>query len=89
MQSKFQASRSYGLDKSSFHFFDSGFDLVLGLVVNLTGLMPMIWDVSAGLVAKSGLELWGGDIPTSLVFVGLVLVFQVSCWKPNLYHAAS
>lgn len=78
MESKFAASQSYGLDKSRFHFVDSAFDVVLGLASNLLGWMPWLWDVSAGLVAKWGLGDRGGDIPTSLVFVGLTLVIQVS-----------
>lgn len=76
MESKFSASQAYGLDKSSFHFFDSAFDLVLGLVSNLLGWMPRLWDVSAGLVAKAGLDGWGGDIPTSLTFVVLAMIAQ-------------
>lgn len=71
------ASQSYGLDKSRFHFADSAFDLFLGLASNLLGWMPWLWDVSAGLVTKWGLEHRWGDIPTSLVFVGLALMFKV------------
>ena len=77
MESKFLASQAYGLDKSRFHFFDSTFDLVLGLASNLLGWMPWMWDVSAGLVAKAGFEGWGGDIPTSLTFVVLTMLVQV------------
>lgn len=76
MENKFSASQAYGLDKSSFHFFDSAFDLVLGLVSNLLGWMPRLWDISAGLVTKAGLEGWGGDIPTSLTFVVLAMIAQ-------------
>lgn len=77
VESKFSASQSYGLDKSRFHFADSVFDLALGLASNLLGWMPWLWDVSAGLVAKWGFENRGGDIPTSLVFVGLATIAQV------------
>ncbi|CAM9241298.1 unnamed protein product [Sphacelaria rigidula] len=73
---KFAASQSYGLDKSNFHFFEKTFDLVTGLAVDLTGWMPWLWDTSAELVAKWGLDRGGGDMATSLVFVGLALVFQ-------------
>lgn len=76
MESKFSASQAYGLDKSRFHFFDSTFDLVVGLTTNLLGWMPWLWDVSSGLVAKAGLGDWGGDIPTSLTFVVLTMVLQ-------------
>lgn len=76
MESKFSASQAYGLDKSRFHFFDSAFDLVLGLASNLLGWMPWLWDVSTGLVTKAGLEGWGGDIPTSLTFVVLAMIAQ-------------
>ncbi|CAN0499132.1 unnamed protein product, partial [Scytosiphon promiscuus] len=78
VESKFAASQSYGLDKSRFHFVDSAFDVVLGLTANLLGWMPWLWDVSEGLVAKWGFGDGGGDIPASLVFVGLTLVIQVS-----------
>lgn len=77
MESKFLASQAYGLDKSRFHFFDSAFDLVLGLASNLLGWMPWLWDVSAGLVAKAGFDGWGGDIPTSICFVVLTMMMQV------------
>ncbi len=77
VESKFLASQAYGLDKSRFHFFESAFDLVLGLAINLLGWMPWLWDVSAGLVAKAGYEGWGGDIPTSLTFVVLTMMVQV------------
>lgn len=77
MESKFLASQAYGLDKSRFHFFESAFDLVLGLAINLLGWMPWLWDVSAGLVTKAGYEGWGGDIPTSLTFVVLTMIGQV------------
>ncbi|CAM9090980.1 unnamed protein product [Ectocarpus fasciculatus] len=73
VESKFSASQAYGLDKSRFHFFDSTFDLVVGLTTNLLGWMPWLWDVSSGLVAKAGLGDWGGDIPTSLTFVVLTM----------------
>lgn len=76
---KFAASQSYGLDKSNFHFFEKTFDLVTGLAVDLTGWMPWLWDTSAELVTKWGFDRGGGDMATSLVFVGLVLVFQVTC----------
>ncbi|CAM9104294.1 unnamed protein product [Laminaria digitata] len=86
VESKFAASQSYGLDKSRFHFVDSAFDVVLGLASNLLGWMPWLWDVSAGLVAKWGLGDRGGDIPTSLVFVGLTLVIQTVIGLPfSLY----
>lgn len=81
MESKFAASQSYGLDKSRFHFLDSAFDVVLGLASNLLGWMPWLWDVSAGLVATWGFGDRGGDIPTSLVFVGLALVIQASVFR--------
>lgn len=84
MESKFAASQSYGLDKSRFHFVDSAFDVVLGLTSNLLGWMPWLWDVSAGLVAKWGFGDRGGDIPTSLVFVGLTLVIQASVCRRGL-----
>lgn len=77
VKSKFSASQAYGLDKSRFHFFDSTFELVLGLASNLLGWMPWLWDVSAGLVSKAGLGSWGGDIPTSLTFVVLAMLLQV------------
>lgn len=77
VESKFLASQAYGLDKSRFHFFDSAFDLVLGLASNLLGWMPWLWDVSAGLVTKAGFAGWGGDIPTSLCFVVLTMIAQV------------
>lgn len=77
VESKFLASQAYGLDKNRFHSFESAFDLVLGLASNLLGWMPWLWDVSAGLVAKTGFEGWGGDIPTSLCFVALTMVMQV------------
>lgn len=77
MESKFPASQSYGLDKSRFHFFESAFDLVLGLATNLLGCMPWVWDVSEGLVIKWGFGGRWGDIPTSLVFVGLTMILQV------------
>ncbi|CAM9139997.1 unnamed protein product [Ectocarpus sp. 6 AP-2014] len=73
VESKFSASQAYGLDKSRFHFFDSTFDLFVGLTTNLLGWMPWLWDVSSGLVAKAGLGDWGGDIPTSLTFVVLTM----------------
>lgn len=76
VENKFAASQAYGLDKSRFHFFDSAFDLVLGLASNLLGWMPWLWDVSTGLVTKAGLEGWGGDIPTSLTFVVLAMITQ-------------
>lgn len=77
VESKFLASQAYGLDKSRFHFFDSAFDLVIGLASNLLGWMPWVWDVSAGLVAKAGFDGWGGDIPTSICFVVLTMIMQV------------
>lgn len=77
VESKFLASEAYGLDKSRFHFFDSAFDLILGLASNLLGWMPWLWDVSAGLVAKAGLDDWGGDVPTSICFVVLTMILQV------------
>ena len=81
MENKFAASQSYGLDKSRFHLLDSAFDVVLGLASNLLGWMPWLWDVSAGLVEKWGFGDRGGDIPTSLVFVGLALVIQASFFR--------
>lgn len=77
MESKFAASQSYGLDKSRFHFIVSAFDLVEGLASILLGWMPWLWDVSEGLVTKWGYGEWEGDIPTSLVFLGLGLIIQV------------
>lgn len=77
MESKFAASQSYGLDKSRFHFIVSAFGLVEGLASVLLGWMPWLWDVSEGLVTKWGYGEWGGDIPTSLVFLGLSLIIQV------------
>ena len=77
VESKFLASQAYGLDKSRFHFFDSAFDLVIGLASNLLGWMPWVWDVSAGLVVKAGFDGWGGDIPTSICFVVLTMIMQV------------
>ncbi|CBJ27157.1 CaaX prenyl protease Ste24 [Ectocarpus siliculosus] len=86
VESKFSASQAYGLDKSRFHFFDSTFDLVVGLTTNLLGWMPWLWDVSSGLVAKAGLGDWGGDIPTSLTFVVLTMVLQTLIGLPfSLY----
>eukprot|EP00752_Nemacystus_decipiens_P009392 g8395.t1 len=82
VESKFLASQAYGLDKSRFHFFDSAFDLVLGLASNLLGWMPWLWDVSAGLVAKAGFDGWGGDIPVSICFVVLTMVMQTVVGLP-------
>ncbi|CAM9302219.1 unnamed protein product [Scytosiphon promiscuus] len=82
VKSKFSASQAYGLDKSRFHFFDSTFELVLGLASNLLGWMPWLWDVSAGLVSNGGLGNWGGEIPTSLTFVMLVMLLQTLIGLP-------
>ncbi|CAM9665580.1 unnamed protein product [Ascophyllum nodosum] len=86
VEDKFMASQSYGLDKSTFHFIESAFDLVQGLASNLWGLMPWLWDMSEGLVTKWGFGEWGGDIPTSLVFLGLTLIIQTLVGLPfSLY----
>lgn len=77
VESKFLASQRYGLDKSRFHFVASALDVTLGLASNLLGCMPWLWDVSVDIVTKWGLRDWGGEIPTSLVFVSLVMVLQV------------
>eukprot|EP00903_Cladosiphon_okamuranus_P011068 g10449.t1 len=82
VESKFLASQAYGLDRSRFHFFDSSFDLILGLASNLLGWMPWLWDVSEDLVAKAGLEGWEGDLPTSLCFVVLTMVIQTVVGLP-------
>lgn len=86
VESKFSASQAYGLDKSRFHFFESAFELVLGLASNLWGWMPWLWDFSAEVVSKAGLGSWGGDIPTSLTFVTLAMCLQVRLDTPCIMY---
>lgn len=78
MEDKFGASQRYGVDKSSFHFVDSAFDLIFTMASNLLGWMPWLWDFSAALAVKLGLGENAGDISVSLIFVALGMVFQVS-----------
>lgn len=83
MEDKFGASQRYGVDKSSFHFVDSAFDLIFTMASNLLGWMPWLWDFSAALAPKLGLGENAGDISVSMIFVALGMVFQVSGMHRN------
>ncbi|KAF0705819.1 hypothetical protein AaE_014367 [Aphanomyces astaci] len=69
---KFETSRLYSLDKSTFKFIRDSFHFVDGLAMLLLGYMPFVWQTSRRVLASWGYyDPMANEIPLSLVFVTL------------------
>jgi len=75
LQSKFQASQSYGLDKVYFSLFSSTYGTVEGIVFLLMGFTPWIWDCSVdfGQIHFGWTEA-ENEIKISLIFLAYTTV---------------
>ncbi|OQR99292.1 CAAX prenyl protease 1 [Achlya hypogyna] len=77
-EAKFEKSRLYSLDKSTFGFISDAIQELDSIVLLLAGYLPYVWSLSGRIVAAWGVS---GEIPQSLVFVSLTmakdLVFQL------------
>lgn len=70
LQSKFDASQAYGLDKVNFSLFSSAYGIVEEMTFLLLGFMPYIWDASCAFGEKYlGKTEAENEIVISLVFL--------------------
>jgi len=69
LEKTFESSQAYGVDKLRFQMLTQLFGLLEGVVFMLCGFMPYVWDLSSGIYN-------GGEIGTSLVFIGITTVIS-------------
>lgn len=83
LQKTFESAQEYGVDKMRFQMFSQLYGLVEGIAFMICGFMPYVWDLSAGIYN-------GGEIGTSLVFLGIVTVIGTITQLPfELYSTFS
>lgn len=72
--SKFNASRSYQLDRSNFGFVESVVHQFEAVLLIALGYMPFVWDVSGRLASR-----WGvgeSEVAVSLLFLGINVLYE-------------